>query len=213
MPQQPGPGTVAHAVAQTQAHKTTEHAQVGIVGQLRKWLATRELRIAALGAAGALLLLGIFAGGYLLASRKTPDPLPQQLDSPTEIAENALEPVAVPKGARFVQAKDDTVVDTVAKLTWQRDVPAGTQPWAQAAHHCRALPGHGWRLPKKDELRALADAFDPDAFPAISPAPDDWFWSDTPYTGSATTYWGVAFEKPSQGPYDVTAQGHVRCVR
>jgi serine/threonine protein kinase len=209
LPRAPGPTTLAHAVAQTQAHKTTEQ------GQLRKWFAKRELRIAALGAGGALLLLAIFAGGYLLAMRKTVQPATEPPDSPAEVAENAIEPVAVPKGARFVQAKDDTVVDSTAKLTWQRDVPSETQTWAQAAHACRTLSlgGRGWRLPKKEELRALADTFDADAFPAIPAAPNDWFWSDTPYTGSATTYWGVAFEKPSQGPYDVTAQGHVRCVK
>ena len=83
---------------------------------------------------------------------------------------------------------------------------------AQAGHYCNTLTldGRGWRLPNKTELMALAADFDDVAFPN---APAGWFWTATPYTGSATTAWGVTFDKPSADPHDVTTNGRVRCVR
>ncbi len=204
---EPGPTTEAYAAAQTRAQPTAPRSQLG------KWLDSRELRIAALGAGGVLVLLAIFAGGYFFATRHAAPKPTEPTDVATDVAEEALEPVAVRPTARFVPSENGkTVRDNKTRLTWQRDVPANGQTSAQAGHYCSALnlDGHGWRLPRKDELVGLAVAFDPAAFPN---APTAWFWTDSPYQGSATNGWGVDFADTNPGPHDVTTLGRVRCVR
>ncbi len=202
-----GSATQAHAVAPTAARTTAQASRVPA------WFASRELRIAAAGAGGVLLLLGIFAGGYFFDVHKDAPPPSPPADSATDVAEEALEPVAAPPKQRFVPAPGGkSVRDATTRLTWQRDVPAQAQTQAQANHYCGALAldGRGWRLPKKDELLGLAEAISAEAFPD---APTAWFWTDSPYQGSATNAYGVDFDSSRAGPYDVTTLGRVRCVR
>ena len=96
-----GPSTRAQAAAATKAHKTAQQSEV------RQLFASRELRIAGLGAAAVVLLLAIFAGGYWLASRQASPAeavaAPQTADSATAVAEEAMEPIAAP-AARFTAA-------------------------------------------------------------------------------------------------------------
>ena len=129
------------------------------------------------------------------------------------MAENAIEPVAVAPTARFVPTADGkTVRDVKSRLTWQRDAPEYAQTAAQAGHYCAelSLNGRGWRLPKREDLLGLAVDFDGVAFPNT---PLTWFWTDSPFQGSATTVWGVDFENARANPYDVTTEGRVRCVK
>ncbi len=202
-----GPATQAQAAARTQAQPVTKSSPIRAV------LGQREMQIAGLGAGAVLVLLGIFAGGYWFASHKPTPEAPPAVDSATDVAEEALEPVAAAATARFAVAEDgNTVRDVHTRLTWQRDVPANAQTAAQAGHYCNSLNlnGRGWRLPKKPELLELATEFDQTAFPQT---PAAWFWTDSPFQGSATNTWGIDFETKHANQYDVMAEGRVRCVR
>lgn len=48
-------------------------------------------------------------------------------------------------------------------LVWQKEPPAAGMSWADAKAHSAQLDlgGRGWRLPTKDELKALYDSGTP----------------------------------------------------
>jgi len=123
-----------------------------------------------------------------------------------------------PAGRFVVDAKGETVQDTMTKLTWQRVVVGDQYNWAGAKDFCGSLPlaGGGWRLPDVRELRSIVDrqqlnpAIDPTAFPDT---PSGFFWSSTPVQGSSSNAWGVHFSYGYSYSHDVTYGNRVRCVR
>jgi hypothetical protein len=134
---------------------------------------------------------------------------------------------------------DNTVYDSVTKLTWQQKVLNSGRKWAEAVDYCdeqntKKLGGFDsrWRLPTISELRTIVDtanikgstidnkrpAIDPTAFPN---ARDCWFWSSTPYMdgnfkpdGTGGFAWRVLFSDGSSlfGKVDDIYTA-VRCVR
>jgi hypothetical protein len=119
---------------------------------------------------------------------------------------------------RYTFLVSGTVYDTRTKLTWQGAVDASTYTWANATTYCTnlSLQGTGWRLPTRAELLTLVDptksnpAIDQTAFPST---PHEWFWSSSPYVGSAGSAWGVAFNFGFSNYYDTAYAYRVRCVR
>lgn len=198
----PGSRTAAQAAAVTHPHKTAQRVTLSQLTQSPK------VRIGVVAGTVALALLGIFAGGYLLAQRdaRTPakvDPAPEA---------EAVEAVPEPQ-ARFVAAPSgETVADSKLHVSWQRRPRGDAMAFTQASAYCEKLilGGRGWRLPTKAELVSLANDLDPVAFGG---AVEGWFWSSSPFQNSATTYWGVDFANARPNDYGVETMGQVRCVR
>lgn len=92
-------------------------------------------------------------------------------------------------------------------LFWPKQPPAGWMPWADAKTYCAqlALAGGGWRLPTRDELKALYDSNTPHA------PHGDWYWSSTPAGGSSA--WHVSFASGGVDADGVRTPNRVRCVR
>jgi hypothetical protein len=131
----------------------------------------------------------------------------------------------------FTVNSDGTVKDSRSGLVWQRTLPAtytgcsgrlsvggDTCSLAEAKAYCAGLApaGTGWRLPTKAELESIVDdsrynpAIDPTAFPGT---PSDYFWSSSPYVGSAGFAWGVLFDFGFSNYSGPTSTYRVRCVR
>ena len=110
-----------------------------------------------------------------------------------------------------VSADDQEVTDTKTGLVWRRCAEGMTASsgtctgTASTFTHESALTrastqatatGVAWRLPNVKELSSIADksrinpAIDTAAFPAT---PANWFWSSSPYVGSAGGAWSVVF--------------------
>jgi CubicO group peptidase (beta-lactamase class C family) len=122
-------------------------------------------------------------------------------------------------------AANGVVTDAVTGLAWQQELPANPCPndgagvctLADAQTYCSGLSltgyASGWRLPTANELSSLVQttgaepAIDTTAFPSTPPV---WFWSSSPYAGSAG--WVVYFFDGGSGYLDVSEAGHVRCV-
>ncbi len=114
----------------------------------------------------------------------------------------------------------DTVIDLVTGLTWERVVDPGSYVWSGAQTYCTNLKKGGfttgWRLPTRVELISILDygsfqpAIDTDTFTA---APADYFWSASPYNGSAGIYWMVDFFGGGVSGDAVSNAYRVRCVR
>jgi hypothetical protein len=127
---------------------------------------------------------------------------------------------AAPAGRFVVSSDTKTVTDTKTGLVWQRDVPNVTKNWSDARAWCRnnssSLPDTGWRLPSIEELQTIVDssvvspAIDAAAFPNT---PSDWFWTSSPWAGSSSSAWSVAFYDGDAYDVDVSYNGRVRCVR
>ena len=117
---------------------------------------------------------------------------------------------------RYTIGTDGTVVDTRAKLTWQRTVDAGTYAWAVATTYCgnSSLAGGGWRMPTIQELLTLVDptkfnpAIDGKAFPSTPAEP---FWSSTPKAGG--NVWYVDMVSGASNNTATNKHYSVRCVR
>lgn len=96
------------------------------------------------------------------------------------------------------------------RLTWQEALQQATT--YRAGNHT------DWRLPNVKELVSVVErqcvepAANLDLFPA---APDDRYWSSTPYTGSdsTTTAWAVAFYNGRIDTSEKTSDFYVRMVR
>ena len=142
-----------------------------------------------------------------------------------EWAEWALWPVP-PKSTADYTVNDDTVIDNVTELIWQRNVPTegglgglGLYSWASAKSHCAGLSlggQSGWRLPTVIELLSIIDAsmwipaINTDVFPST---PSAEFWSATPFAGSAGQLWIVGFGSGGSRSVIPSTIMNVRCVR
>ena len=118
------------------------------------------------------------------------------------------------------------VTDAQTGLTWRRCTEgqswsggtctgsAATFTHEQALAHAKTQSG--WRLPNVKELSSLVDssrsnpAIDITAFPATS---SEWYWSSTPYVGSADGAWYVNFNVGYVGDVSRGSGFRVRLVR
>jgi hypothetical protein len=117
---------------------------------------------------------------------------------------------------RFTES-GGVVRDAKTGLSWQRNIDAVDRSASEAATYCSSMAG-GFRLPTRAELESIADltvrepsAIDQSAFPGT---PGTWFWTSSPYVGSAGFHWLVHFYNGSlyyQGP--TFREARVRCVR
>jgi hypothetical protein len=131
---------------------------------------------------------------------------------------------------RFV-VSDGMVQDTLTRLVWQQDgsgARAGcsgtgnlTCTWAAAKAYCEALSLgglSGWRLPTYKELSSIVDFTVASPGPAINQTafpntPADYFWTSSPYAGSAGMAWDVNFKLGVSSYYGLGSDLRVRCVR
>jgi hypothetical protein len=113
---------------------------------------------------------------------------------------------------------EDTVLDRVTGLTWQRGHAPESLDWWQARDYCHELELDGtsdWRLPSRMELVSLLEygSLDPtidlEAFPST---PSDFFWTSSPVPFLNLAY-GVRFELGFIYDHDPYGTGRVRCVR
>jgi hypothetical protein len=118
-----------------------------------------------------------------------------------------------------VDEVNGVVVDLVTKLMWQREVDSNAYNWADAKAYCDGLThaGHDdWRLPTRIEITSLGDftKTNPtiDAV-ALPDTPSEWFWISSPWAGSGSTAWLVAFDYGNANYGDVADSYRVRCVR
>jgi hypothetical protein len=130
-----------------------------------------------------------------------------------------------------VSADGQEVTDTKTGVIWRRCAEGMTASGgtctgtASTFTHEAALTrasmqatatGVAWRLPNVKELSSLADksrsnpAIDAVAFPAT---PANWFWSSSPYVGSAGSAWVVDFYDGSVGNGYRDNTYYVRLVR
>jgi len=92
------------------------------------------------------------------------------------------------------------VLDTRTGLMWRRAVEPGEFTYEKALEHAAQVAkktGLPWRVPTKKELKTLIDktlgcpAIDTVVFPST---PSTWFWSSSPYAGSAGDAWVINFD-------------------
>ncbi len=92
------------------------------------------------------------------------------------------------------------VLDTRTGLIWRRAVEPGEFTYEQALKHAAQVAkktGLPWRVPTKKELKALID--EKQNYPVIDTVvfpdtPSTWFWSSSPYAGSAGDAWVINFD-------------------
>lgn len=118
-------------------------------------------------------------------------------------------------------APNETVIDCVTGLEWQRAVDAGSYTQAEAIAYCDGLTLAGytdWRLPSTIELLTLVDysvaspgpTIDADKFPST---PATYFWSASSVAGSPTYGWNVRFSHGIAHNLVATDPYRARCVR
>jgi len=124
-----------------------------------------------------------------------------------------------PGNPRSYTATEDTVVDCVTGLEWQRVVPATSFAQADALAYCDGLTLAGqpdWRVPTPIELVAILEprngsVIDPVAFPNT---PGEVFWTSAPTAGAPTHGWSIDFNGAFlRNDTPVTTMNRVRCVR
>jgi uncharacterized caspase-like protein len=93
---------------------------------------------------------------------------------------------------------------------WQTKPAENSMNWEAAKSYC-AGQGSGWRLPDKDELKALYDAKQSSPEIAVKPGMSWWYWSSTP--GGNGDAWYVAFPNGLVLTDNVFNSSDVRCVR
>jgi len=124
-----------------------------------------------------------------------------------------------PDGPTNYTVTDETVVDNVTGLVWQRVVPAQDYVWTDAQTYCSGwiLAGtSGGRLPTRSELISIVDetrvssAINRTAFPDTF---SGCFWTATPSAGSSSSAWVVYFWGGDANTRQTKDACSVRCVR
>jgi hypothetical protein len=107
------------------------------------------------------------------------------------------------------------VLDTQTGLIWQREVTENLTHNQALEHAEREVQSTGlpWRVPTVDELASLVDRSQVTPASGFPNMPETWFWSSSPYVGSAYFAWYVHFNNGNVG-YDYRGSGSaVRLVR
>lgn len=120
-----------------------------------------------------------------------------------------------------IDAANDTVVDDVTGLMWQRTFFPGLMSWSDAIAACEALEHGGfadWRLPTRIELVTLTNFTIPEPGPSIDlnafpGTPNTFFWTITPFVGIPDSVWGIDFYWGSSYYLSNATTAYVRCVR
>ena len=134
----------------------------------------------------------------------------------------------LPHAASYtVNPQDDSVIDNVTGLIWERNVDPGDYRQSDADNYCRGKGGD-WRLPIRIELVSLLDftvsnpnpvpppdptTVHPMISPMFSNAPAERFWSSSKKPGDPNTGWAVGFDVGNTRQKQVTDTYRVRCVR
>lgn len=117
---------------------------------------------------------------------------------------------------------DDTVIDNVTRLEWQRQDDDNTRTWQAAADYCASLmldSKTDWRLPEVLELQSIVDyrqagsvAIDSAVFPNTKSSN---YWSVSSNARGATIgdAWFVVFDSGRVLVSFGTNLNYVRCVR
>lgn len=116
---------------------------------------------------------------------------------------------------------EDTVIDCVTGLEWQRAVDSTARTHADALAHCGALELGGyddWRLPTTIELATLVDYSIAAPGPVISTSvfpdtPNALFWTGSPFASGSERAWAVDFEGGGLVTWAREAALATRCVR
>ena len=124
--------------------------------------------------------------------------------------------IALGKG-RFRANRDGTVTQTDAGLVWQQGDSRMDLAWSDAKRYCAnlSLASGSWRMPSIGELVRLIDKSRPEdkrldaAFTNSSLS----LWSASPYSGSTSSAWSVAFGYGNSNINERSVSIHVRCVR
>ena len=94
---------------------------------------------------------------------------------------------------------------------WQTEPAPQNLNWESAKSYCAGLAGGGWRLPDKDELKALYDAKSTLAGNTfIKGLNGGWYWSSSPHGNGA---WLVVFDSGDVANDGRNGEYAVRCVR
>lgn len=123
-----------------------------------------------------------------------------------------------PETPKTYTTTDNTTLDSVTGLMWERRVTQTKRTWQEAMDVCATLELDGycdWRLPSRIELLSIVKyttatpAIDSSAFPET---PQDGFWTSSIYTAqNAGT--NIYFDYGSVGIDDLGQSRYVRCVR
>jgi hypothetical protein len=114
---------------------------------------------------------------------------------------------------------EQTVLDRVTELEWQRTLDEGAYSWSAAISFCEQLSYatfDDWRLPTRIELVSLLDlsrtnpALELQAFPSGS---SQWFWTASNDAADAAKAWYVYFYFGYPDVDDRSVENRVRCVR
>jgi hypothetical protein len=127
----------------------------------------------------------------------------------------------LPPSRRFTLAfGGQAAVDNETGLAWQRTPSATPFLWAYGSAHCTDLTigaRRGWRLPTVSELQSLVDATrTAPSLPAGHPftvAINEAYWTSTPATFVADSYYGVHFNAGHYGATHVSMTRLTWCVR
>jgi hypothetical protein len=115
--------------------------------------------------------------------------------------------------------EEQTVLDRVTGLEWQRSLDDRAFTWSAAGALCEQLRYanfEDWRLPTRIELVSLLDlsrtnpALELAAFPSGS---SQWFWTASPDATDAARAWYVYFYFGYPDVDDRSVENRVRCVR
>ena len=128
----------------------------------------------------------------------------------------------------YSAAGENSVLDTVTGLTWQKCANGQTIPnctgaitiqgWQAALQYCRdlTLDGKSWRLPNRNELQSLMDytvtapRINQQAFPNASTGN---FWTSSTVHGSSSQAWTIDFSTGIAAPNGKGGTGPgARCV-
>ena len=127
-----------------------------------------------------------------------------------------------PQGYTYGDGAEQTLIDDVTQLMWQKDMNGQTYTWADAISYCQTLTlggFAGWRLPSLIELISLVDYSVTAANGAalISggfTGPAEGVWSSTTVAGTTTQAWMISLAAGTTITTDESATlAGVRCVR
>jgi hypothetical protein len=166
----------------------------------------------------ALFSVGVYAQNKVVVITMEGDPPPLK----------AVTPVAPvdPSQSNYTlldTGGDETVLDKITDLEWQREDDNDTKTWAEAFDYCDnfntgpffAGKTH-WRLPTITELQSIVDygASDP-AIEGISftNTNSSFYWSASSVASFSSLAWLVGFMSGAVGGGLKTSSNYVRCVR
>jgi hypothetical protein len=111
---------------------------------------------------------------------------------------------------RFLETQHE-VIDTQTNLIWMKYVKE-CLTFEKALEYAECISketGLDWRIPAIDELSSLVDRSRIDPASSFPDMPSDWFWSSTPYVGSANLVWGINFSRGYV--YDLSSGSRLSC--